>query len=174
MKIEDRAGYIEFAKQMDSIDELAHLVLKGHLLIEERLNQIFDQYIFHREHIETTRLTFHNKATICRSLCLRKNENIEWDLIFSLNKLRNNIAHKLDSPIRTSKLESVKQWYFKAADGMESLESVKKEDDCYITRMAFAHSCGYLESFLGDSKAFRQMVFQQDRRFNSDQDPFEL
>ena len=35
-----------FRKEMGAIDEVAHVLLKGHLLLEEALTAIIEQYVF--------------------------------------------------------------------------------------------------------------------------------
>jgi len=84
-----------FRQEMESVDEVAHVLLKGHLLLEEALSAIIDQYVFHREHLTQARLTFAQKILLARSLCLRKNMLGEWELIAAINALRNDLAHRL-------------------------------------------------------------------------------
>ena len=84
-----------FRQEMEDVDELVHVLLKGHLLLEEALTRILEQYIFQREYLGETRLSFHQKMLLGRSLCLRKHSLGEWDLLAAINTLRNEIAHKI-------------------------------------------------------------------------------
>src|SRR5688572_30754256 len=108
-----------FREEMASIDEVAHVLLKGHLLLEEAISLILDQYVFHREHVANARLSFHQKSLLARALCLRKDRLGEWEVIAAINALRNDLAHKLNSPGRGSKLATVKELYFREAAGLE-------------------------------------------------------
>jgi hypothetical protein len=168
------ASIERFRTEMETVDEVAHVLLKGHLLIEEGLSAVLDQYVFHREHLEEARLTFAQKAHIARALCLRKNTLGEWELVFAINSLRNNLAHKLNSPERSKKLTKVKDLYFREAAGFEGIEEVKKESDAVVLFNACAHSAGFMSTFLADSRGFRQMMHAMDRQLNPDLPPFEL
>jgi len=86
-----------FRQEMEEVDELVHVLLKGHLLLEEALSRILEQHVFHREHLGETRLSFHHKMLLARSLCLRKNGLGEWELLAAIKPLRNEIAHKLNA-----------------------------------------------------------------------------
>jgi hypothetical protein len=116
---EHLAGLLDnFAEQMDNLDEIAHVVLKGHLLIEEWLTHAINQHLFHPEHLaEDGRLSFIQKATLARSLDLRRNNLGIWDVIAAVNSLRNELAHSLDSPKRVKKTEALKKLFFREAAG---------------------------------------------------------
>jgi hypothetical protein len=163
-----------FREEMANVDEVTHVLLKGHLLLEEAISLILDQYVFHLEHLAEARLSFHQKTLLARSLCLRKNQFGEWELLGAINALRNDLAHHLNSPNREKKLGRVKEIYFHETAGYEHIEDVKKESDAVILFHACAHCAGFLASFEGDSKAFRQMVHAMDRGMNPDLPEFEL
>lgn len=163
-----------FGKEMESVDEIAHVLLKGHLLLEEGISAVLDQYVFHREHLAQARLTFAQKALLARSLCLRKNKFGEWELIAAINALRNDLSHRLNSPEREKKLGVVKDLYFREATGFDRIEEVKKESDAVILFNACAHCAGFLATFEADSKSFRRMVHSLDRGMNPDLPEFKL
>ena len=48
-----------FRAEMSSLDEIAMVLLKGHLLLEESLTRILGKYVFHPEHLSEARLTFY-------------------------------------------------------------------------------------------------------------------
>lgn len=112
MSQEIQAAIERFQKEMSSVDELLHVLLKGHLLLEEALENILNLSVFHREHLDDARLSFAQKSQIARSFCLRKNKFGEWDLIAAINALRNDFAHNLNSPGRDRKLAVVKEFTF--------------------------------------------------------------
>jgi hypothetical protein len=84
-----------FQQEMEHVDEVLHVLLKGHLLLEEVLTKILEQYLFHRQHLDGARLTFHQKSALGRALCLRKDHLGEWELLAVINALRNEVAHNL-------------------------------------------------------------------------------
>src|SRR5688572_25258720 len=147
-----------FTKEMGAVDEVVHVLLKGHLLIEEALTRIIGLYLFHPEHLPKADLRFHQKMVLCRSLCLRKDKFGEWDLIAAINTLRNKIAHKLNSEDREKQLGAAKELYFREAAGLALLPEMKKEPDYVILSAACGHCLGFLATFEADSRGFRSMV----------------
>jgi hypothetical protein len=166
-------SFRRFQQEMESVDEVVHVLLKGHLLIEEALTRIIEQYLFHRQHLSDARLTFKQKMTLCRALCLRKHELGEWELIGAINALRNEVAHRLSSPEREKKLARVKELYFKEATEITGPDEVRKKPDSVVLFYACAHCAGFLASYESDSKAFRKMVHSMDRALNNDLPEFE-
>jgi len=163
-----------FSNEMGKIDEVLHVLLKGHLLIEEALSRIIDQFVFHREHIDDARLSFAAKMNLCKAFCLRKSDLGEWDLIGALNALRNVVAHQLDSPERAKRTERVKDLYFREAGAMSGIEKIRVLGDVEIVMLACGHCVGFLTSFEGDARAFRRIIFEFDRANNAELPPFEL
>lgn len=163
-----------FRKEMESVDEVAHVLLKGHLLLEEGLSAILDQYVFHREHLAQARLTFAQKLQLARALCLRKNKLGEWELMAAINALRNDLAHRLNSRDRGRRFDVVKNLYLREAAGFERIEDLKGEPDAVIVFNACAHCAGFLVTFETDSKSLRRMVHRLDRDINPDLPEFEL
>ena len=164
-----------FREEMERVDELAHVLLKGHLLIEESLARIHDQYVFHREYVGEARLTFNQKMNLVRSLCLRKCDFGEWDLIASINSLRNELAHRLQSPEREKRFSKVKAIYLREiAQSAELVEVVKRQTDANVLMNAMAHCTGFLARFEADSKLFRGMVHAMDRELNPGLPEFDL
>ena len=164
----------KFREEMASVDEVVHVLLKGHLLLEEALTQVLEQYVFHREHLGEARLSFNQKVLLGRSLCLRKNNVGEWELISAINTLRNELAHRLNSSDREKKLKRVRDLYFREAAGFERIEELKKESEVVILFNACAHCAGFLASYEADSKSFRRMVHSMDRGMNPEVPEFEL
>lgn len=164
-----------FREEMERVDELAHILLKGHLLIEESLTRILDQYFFHREYVGEARLTFSQKMNLARSLCLRKCAFGEWDLIASINSLRNELAHRLQSPEREKRFAKVKAIYLREiAEFTELVALVKAQADANVLMNAMAHCTSFLAAFEGDSKAFRGMIHTMDRELNPGLPEFDL
>lgn len=163
-----------FQGEMETVDELVHVLLKGHLLIEEALAEVIEQHVFHREHLSEARLSFNQKLHLCRALCLRKSNLGEWDLMAAINALRNELAHRLSSPEREKRISKIKKIYFVQASGFDGIEEIKKESDPEIILNACGHCAGFLSSFLADAKELRRYVHGLDRSLNPDLPPFEL
>ena len=165
---------LKFENEMSSLDPVTHVVLKGHLILEERLGRILEAHLFHPEHTEDARLSFNDKMCLCRSLCLRKNRLGEWELIAAVNGLRNELAHNLESTKRQRKIDRVKEIYFREAAGLDLLNEIKARSDAEIIKSACGHCEGFLTSFERDALAFRQLIHRLDRELNAGQEPFSL
>lgn len=163
-----------FKKEMGSDDELLQVLLKGHLLLEESLENILNLSVFHREHLDEARLSFYQKFQIARSFCLRKNKFGEWDLIAAINALRNDLAHNLNSSTRDRKLAVVKDLYFREASGFPGIEEIKKLQDHEILYCALSHCAGFLVTYASDLKGLRRIIYEHDRALNPDLPPYEL
>ena len=80
--------------------DLALLVLKGHLLVEEGLNELIAAACAEPKYILDGKkpLSFNVKTRVARALCGHMLHQGLWPLIDTLNMLRNDLAHNLDSP----------------------------------------------------------------------------
>ena len=169
-----QAAIERFTSEMSTVDEMVHVLLKGHLLLEEALALIIDQHVFHRENLADARLSFAQKLNVARSLCLRKNNLGEWELVAAINGLRNDLAHRLNSPDRGKKLDKVKAVYFREAAEFGRIEVIKAQADHEIIFAACAHCAGFLATCAEDLRHLRQTIYAMDRSMNSDLPPFEL
>jgi hypothetical protein len=167
------AAVARFNEIMTKFDELAHVVIKGHLIIEETISRIIDLHVFHREHVQEAKLSFNAKMLMARSLCLRKNRLGEWDLIAAINSLRNELAHNLHTPKRDRKIATVREIYCREAVDLSELANLKEQPDHVVLHYACGHCVGFLSSFEKDAEALRSMLWTMDRTFNSDKEPFE-
>jgi hypothetical protein len=128
-------------------DEVVHVLLKGHLLIEAALTRVIEQHLFHPEYLSDASLRFYQKSSIARALCLRKDKRGEWTLMHALNALRNTLAHKLQSEEREKRVARVRRTYFKEApDGAEK-ETLREASDAAVIAAACAHCAGFLATF---------------------------
>jgi len=159
---------------MNQIDEVAHVLLKGHLLIEEALTRIIEKFTYHPQHLTEANLRFFQKVQIARALCLRKDQFGEWELILAINSLRNEVAHKLQSPNRDKKFDRVKEVYFREVAGFPEAAERRNASDATILMFACGHCTGFLGTYEEDAKSFRKMVHSMDRVMNPDQPPFDL
>lgn len=77
-------------------DPLLTIVLKGHLLAEERLNRLLVLFAKAPGHLPNN-LRFHQKLRVVRANApLAMSDARVWDLLDALNSIRNQMAHSLD------------------------------------------------------------------------------
>lgn len=85
--------------------DLTLLVLKGHLLVEEGLDDLITASCAEPKHIFVGRHPpFHMKARIARAVAGHLSYPGLWPMIDALNTLRNYMAHRLDSPVLIKKV----------------------------------------------------------------------
>jgi hypothetical protein len=170
------AGLLDnFGDQMDKLDEVAHVLLKGHLLIEEWLTRAINQHLFHPEHlVEDGRLSFSQKVTLARSLDLRRNNLGMWDVIAAVNSLRNDLAHSLNSPKRLKKTATLKQLFFRETSGHQTVDEMKKLTDARLLRSICAACLGFLAESANNSFELRKIIHSLDRQMNSGLPEFKL
>ena len=79
--------------------DLQLVILKGHLLIEERLRDIIEKRI--RGHAalgmdDGSKWTFDHKARLAEALCHGEEHDSLWRGVRKLNKIRNRLAHHVE------------------------------------------------------------------------------
>jgi len=87
--------------------ELELVVLKTHLLIEEKLREYLGNAFEDSSSIDKANLTFHQLLRLSRSLKVITQLNWFWESVSALNKLRNEMAHELDCELNDKRLEPV-------------------------------------------------------------------
>lgn len=85
-------------KHLPAGNDLTLIVLKGHLLAEEALDDLIRFYCKQPEHLDDVEIGFFIKARIARALSGHIVWTGLWPLIEALNSLRNAVAHKLETP----------------------------------------------------------------------------
>ena len=93
-----------YDKHMPETDDVTLIVLKGHLLVENILFVLTESAFAHPQYLDSVRLSFHQLANIVRAAVPQRSDDPAWQLIFKLNSLRNDLAHKLESDTRQSRI----------------------------------------------------------------------
>lgn len=153
-----------FAEQMTQVDELALVVLKGHLVLEEQLERILGTFVFHRKHLEAADLSFYKKVCLARSVSLDEPENSMWELVLAVNALRNELAHALHSEKRQKKFERLKTLY--VAENDVSPDEANALDQHVLASFAIALALGFLGSFEEEVVRFKDLINGLDRVVN--------
>jgi hypothetical protein len=147
----------EFAKRLGEIDDLASVVLKGHLLLEVVLDNIISVIFFHAEHVHDGRFRFAQKVRIARAHCLRKDRLLTWNHILAVNALRNEVAHSFEGERRGEKLERLRQSLLADA-APEVAEELRDLPAVDLVLYACAICVGFLGKYEHDLRALRRYV----------------
>jgi hypothetical protein len=156
-----------FEDHFNTVDEQAQILLKGHLLIEEKLYDIISNFVFHQDALEKAKLGFYQKLHLARSLSLDESKNSMWELVLAVNSLRNKIAHKLAIEEREKPLEHLKALYKKemADDELENVWDTQGT----IVGLSYSISLilGFLSTFEKESLRFKEMINNLDLVLNT-------
>jgi len=87
-----------FLKHMPTQKDTELVVLKGHLLIERLLEKYLNQNLAQPSALENAGLSFNQKLSFVAALHHDTNDEWLWGGIRKLNRLRNELAHRLESP----------------------------------------------------------------------------
>jgi hypothetical protein len=145
----------EFERHLSEVDDVALVVLKGHLIIESALDNIIDTIFFHPEYLRQGRLTFTEKLRIARSFTLDKDKIDVWDRIIEVNGLRNEIAHSLKGEKRHEKMARLRQ-NFLAGTHSSIAEAYADAPDGSILILACSECAGFLNQYEDDLKGLRR------------------
>ncbi len=140
------------------VDETVLVVLKGHLLIEELLDEIIRKFIFHAVYLDSARLSFFQKLQVARSMSLDEHSNGMWEIAVRLNSLRNELAHALDSPKRNPKTQAVVEAYFAEANEDGHLALLRDKEEHVVLAFAVGYFIGFLHGFKSEAERFREFV----------------
>ncbi|MEO8097222.1 MAG: hypothetical protein ABI811_05930 [Acidobacteriota bacterium] len=127
------------------IDELAQVVIKGHLLIEEQFNTILQHSVLHADQVTEANLRFYQKLQLVKAFCVSPYGDGMFDLMALMNALRNGIAHSLDQNKRAEQFKRMKIAYLRELEK----EGLAKEDEVLLDHLLFMMAVGLCTGFLG-------------------------
>ncbi len=114
----ERNQYFEKLKvHLPLVKDPTVIVLRGHLLVEELLDELISASFEHPSAIKDARLTFSQKLCICQAIIGRSGNEDIWRAIKELNCLRNVISHKLPDSALSAKLNPLLKVFFGKESG---------------------------------------------------------
>ena len=104
----DTQRYFEELKaHLPMVKDPTVIILRGHLLIENLLDQLIAANLTNANAIQNARLTFFQKLCLAKGIVGSSSEDGRWKPIEELNKLRNMISHNLPDETMCKKLDPV-------------------------------------------------------------------
>ena len=134
----------EIKQHLDKTDDPVLIILRAHLLIEERLRDILAQVSQAPEELRAARLSFSQALFLCRAIIGRQDDPA-WDFIGRLNEVRNRIAHHLEPGDLDELLGSVVTKL-----RPDYADWLKTPLDRF--RVAVVYTCGYLDALKGSPR----------------------
>lgn len=156
----------KFTEQLSYIDDVAQIVLKGHLVMEEMMTEAIQDFLLHNEFVETARLQFNQKLQLCRAMSVSDHNNNMWNLVASINALRNHLSHSLDPVERSKRIESLNSTFAQEFPDQlpEKLDPMPRE--AAICMLAISASLGYLHAHCEEVRRFKSVVLDMDKVLN--------
>jgi hypothetical protein len=149
MDVQD--SIVTFLRHFPRTDDTTLIILKGHLLIEEEVNNLLQEMLPNPEALDGLQLNFFTKTQFARALI--KNDMLDGllDAAEKLNRLRNRLAHNLEP----AGVEAAIRDFVTSADG-RILGGETAPDQQLKRRIAFL--CGQLLRFRTEYRAARQIL----------------
>lgn len=153
-------------KLFSEIDRESVVILKGHLMIEESLDNIICNFVHHKNPIHKARLNFIQKIYIAKSMSVSDSDHSMWLLIEKINTLRNDFSHNLTSEKRQDKIKTVIALYKKETEGNDFNYDWKGMELYEQLVFVISLCLGFLGTFEKEVDRFRKIVDKLDRMHN--------
>lgn len=163
LKGSSREHFVRLIGELESDDD-ALIIMKGHLVLEERITAVIEKFVFHPEYLDKARLSFAQKVNVARTLSLDESGNSLWMLIDKLNSLRNRLSHSLDGDARTKAMKEFVDAYTRECDGKLN---EYEDDSAVLLTGAIAMCLGFIHSVEQEVERFKEYVAMIDRAMNS-------
>src|SRR5712691_6947445 len=82
-------------RHLDQTDDPTLLILRAHLLVEERLRDVLARVCRSPDDLSAVKLSFYQVLGVCRAVVGRQDDPA-WDFVARLNEVRNKMAHHLE------------------------------------------------------------------------------
>ena len=117
MSEEEQASMDYFLRHIsESGSDLTMTVLKGHLLIEQRVREFISERMLSPTALDDARLSSYQAICLAEALTLPNTEPKQlWDSLRQLNTLRNQLAHNLEPERVQQRVERIINDYTKIA-----------------------------------------------------------
>ena len=110
---EDSSKYFEELKtHLPIVKDPTVIILRGHLLVEDLMDEFIAANLRDPNVIKNARLTFFQKLCIVQGIIGSSSDGHMWGPIIALNKLRNTVSHSLPDETLSQKLDPVLKAFF--------------------------------------------------------------
>ena len=132
-------------KHFATTDDFVTVVVKGHLILEQYLTRLISEYCKFNNYLEDARLTFRQKIYLARALIYLPPQMLAglWQVFELLNKIRNDVAHNLDSHKLKAHLLQLRA--HPACKAKDKHERKILETDTGLLKCMFGYCSGYLQ-----------------------------
>jgi len=131
-------------RHLEATDDPTLLILRTHLLIEERFRRIVARICRLPDELLPARLSFYQVLCVCRAVVGRHDEE-PWAFVARLNEVRNRLAHHLDPGNLDELIGSVVKKLDRPHDRRAATPVNRFRD-------AAVHVCGYFDAISGSAR----------------------
>lgn len=162
-----------FTDELREVDDVAQIVLKGHLVMESLMTEAIETFVLHGEFVEAARLQVHQKIAVCRAISTSDQNNKMWDLVSSVNAIRNALSHSLGPERRSKAMQNLRNAYeLQFKDMPNSVNGIPKgiekeiPPDTALCLYAISGILGYLHAHLQEVRRLKSIVIEIDSVMN--------
>lgn len=137
------SSFERFFTHLPTTNDLTLIILKGHLLVEEEINEILDMKLKESSAIYQARLGFHQRLAVLKALTGTTDDPFLYSSIEKLNSLRNKISHNLEPNDLEIKIIS----FLKEIEDPEHEEEFEDQDLAERLKRCIAFICGQLSGW---------------------------
>ena len=153
-------GRKEAIERNKKLNALTLAVIRGHLILEQAIDEFLGASLFHPERVQQSRFQFLHKAQMCKSLSLHQNDNDIWALVWDGNELRNKVAHSLSPDEIKKKMDRVRKVYLDLLTP-DQRKGVENDAEDRIAEAAFMLCAGFLATLQEDAKSRRRKLIDE-------------
>ncbi len=133
-----------FQKHMPRSNDITLIILKGHLLVEQELNDILDIELRYSRALYDVKITFYHRLAIVKSIYgTPLSGGFPYDEIKKLNTLRNRLVHSLEP----KDLEKHVELFLRMFENPDSASEFAKQTLGKRLKLCLAGLCGLIHGF---------------------------
>lgn len=144
-------------ERIQKYDALVLAVIKGHLAIEEAMDEYIAASVSNPLYIteDDNRFMFSRKANVYLSLCSGHHIDDIWSVLWAMNSLRNKVAHTQELGRIQEKMANLRKVLLNILTPPQ-IKSLEKQPDDYIVLHASALCAGFLATIAEEARTKRR------------------
>lgn len=148
--VPNHVSLVRFQKHIPRSKDITLIILKGHLLVEQEMNDILDDILTESKALREARMTFSHRLAIIKSIYGPLSRSIfPYNQIIKLNSLRNQLVHNMEP----RDLEKNIVAFVQEIEGLDP--KIKTSKMKLVTRLkgSIAYLCGLICGYREGSKS---------------------